>query len=119
MKSTRILPKRGLDSTNGKVEGAKLTNISSHTLLTLNIALGTVYIVLGSKEMKRGSVWGSQSSILGGPCAWGKLGPCARGSRGHGTGPCAQGAPAPAPCVVRAHGVFEARGHGVAWEVQC
>ena len=64
-------------------------------MLTLNIALGTVYIVPGSKEMKRGSVWGSQPSILGGPCAWDKLGPCARGSRGHGTGPCARGAPAP------------------------
>ncbi|EMS56619.1 UDP-glycosyltransferase 90A1 [Triticum urartu] len=28
-----------------------------------------IFQVLGSKEMKRGSVWGSQPSILGGPCA--------------------------------------------------
>ena len=52
MKSTRILPKRGLDSKSGKVEGAKLTNISSNTLLTLNMVLGTEYIALGSKEKK-------------------------------------------------------------------
>ena len=34
------------------VEGAKLTNISSNTLLTLNMVLGTEYIALGSKEKK-------------------------------------------------------------------
>ena len=47
----------------------------------------------------------TQPAILGGPCARGKLGLCARGSRGHGTGPCARGALAPGSCVVRGHGV--------------
>ena len=76
------------------------------------MALGTEYIGLGSKEMERGSNSRSQPAILGGPCAWGKLGPCARGSRGHGTGPCARGAPASDSCVVRGHGVSGARAHG-------
>ena len=46
----------------------------------------------------------SHPAILGGLCARGKLGPCARGSCGHGTGPCARGAPAPVSCVARGHG---------------
>ena len=78
--------------------------------------------------MKRGSDCGSQPSILGGPCVRGKLGPCTRGSRGHGTGPCARGshghgtclcargAPAPTPCVARGHRVSRARVHEVCWE---
>ena len=74
-----VTPRGGLDLLVEWIHGANLTNVYQ-LLCPLTNGLGTEYRVLGTKWRKRGSEWRSWPPILVSPCAWGKLGPCARGA---------------------------------------